>query len=458
MGSPYLCGVTLPSRWNVWRWSAHYITQRAAAIESDWSNVRILHLPGTFFPRGKGGKEVFVNNLIKHLPEHEHVVVIHGSETSYIFQGVPVHVLPHPTISDRRYSYFSLVYDDLPGFGAALDEYNPDIVHFHDFCAGASLSHLRMCKEKKLRTLVTYHTPGTSCLQRGLTFKGIEPCDGRIDLTRCTVCRYSSRGWGAIARVASLIEPNFDKTGKVFLRRSTSLYYRSWCEFFQKVDAVQVHAPWVEKLLVANDVPSEKIHAIEMGGHPTVSMTSPRPARDNKVLKLGFVGRCAHIKGIHLLIDAVNKIPLHYELEVHFLGPHWEEEFGRQLLARIAGNSRFKTPRYVPPENIVAELRSMDVCVIPSLWPETGPLSLFDAFAAQLPIIGTNLAGIADRVKDGESGLLFKWGDSEDLARKIRQVLDNRELLNQFRRAIPPNHTFAEMATNIGRLYCKMTY
>lgn len=420
--------------------------------------MRILHLAGTFFPRGTGGKEVFVNNLIKHTPEHEHLVLIHGSDASYTFEGIPVEVLPNPTISDQRYSYFSLVYDDIPGFGAVLDRYRPDLVHFHDLCAGASLSHLRVCREKKLKTLVTYHTPGTSCLQRGLVYKGTEPCDGRIDLTRCTVCRYSSRGWGAVAPLASLIETDLDKTGKVFLRRGTSLFYRSWREFFQNIDAIQVHAPWVERLLVLNEVPVRKIHAIEMGGHSSLPATLPRSAQGDGPLKLVFVGRCAHIKGVHLLIDAVNKIPLSYDLEVHFLGSYWEQEYGKQQLSKIAGNSRFKAPRYVPPEKIVEELTSMDVCVIPSLWPETGPLSLFDAFAARLPIIGTDLAGLADRIKDGENGLLFKWNDSEDLARKIQHVLNNRNLLEQFARAIPPNHTFADMATAIGQLYDKIIH
>lgn len=436
-----------------------YITQRAAAIESDWTNVRILHLPGTFFPRGKGGKEVFVNNLIKHLPEHEHVVVIHGSETSYTFQGVPVHVLPLPTISDRRYSYFSLVYNDLPGFGAALDEYNPDIVHFHDFCAGASLSHLRYCKAKSLRTLVTYHSPGSSCMQKGLIRANRTPCDGEIIDRRCTRCRYRIKGIpGPLASTLSSIKLPLDNPGRILLRNSTAAFHRSFREFFDTIDAVQVHAQWVRDLLLLNNVTSDKIKLVQLGGHPSIDTLDSVRRNNNLPLRIAFVGRCVNIKGAHILVKAIQKLPLDANIQVHFLGPYWDESsYGKQLKEMTEHDKRFLPPRLVPPENVIGELKGMDVCIIPSLWPETGPLSLLDAFAARVPVIGTDFAGIRERVVHGQNGLLFKWGDSEDLARQIRLVLDNRDLLPRFSRAIRDNYTFAQMASDIGNLYSEIT-
>src|SRR5690554_2517749 len=132
--------------------------------------MKILHLPSTFFPKHTGGKEVFIYQLIKGTPTLDHLVVYHGDEPhqSVLYDGIQVKILPKPVTEDTYGSYWSLLYDDLPGFGETLDQYQPDLVHFHDFCAGASLSHLRLCKARAIRTIVTYHSPGNSCMQKGL--------------------------------------------------------------------------------------------------------------------------------------------------------------------------------------------------------------------------------------------------------------------------------------------------
>ena len=104
--------------------------------------MKILHLPSTFFPRYTGGKEVFTYQLIKNTPQIDHRVVYHSDhdqgDTTY--DGISIRVLPPPVTNDYYRSYWELTYDALPGFRETLDEFRPDLVHFHDFCAGASLS------------------------------------------------------------------------------------------------------------------------------------------------------------------------------------------------------------------------------------------------------------------------------------------------------------------------------
>jgi glycosyltransferase involved in cell wall biosynthesis len=95
----------------------------------------------------------------------------------------------------------------------------------------------------------------------------------------------------------------------------------------------------------------------------------------------------------------------------------------------------------------------MDVCVIPSLWPETGPLTVFDAFAAGLPIIGTNHAGIAERVRDKVDGLLFNWGDANDLADKIQMLVINKNLLSKLKANIDKKPDFKSMSNELLKLY-----
>jgi glycosyltransferase involved in cell wall biosynthesis len=420
--------------------------------------MKIIHLPSTFFPDHTGGKEQFVSQLVQNLPRHQHIVVVHHADErkSYIHKGIRVEVLPQLKTSNYRYSYFSLRFDGLEEFGRLLDEVRPDVVHFHDQSSGASLSHLDLVKSKGIKTLLTYHSPGQSSMQRALIRNGEEPCDGVIDLTRCTVCRYRSSGLPApLAAIAGLVSlPAVDGTGKFMFRKSTALYLNMWREFYSKVDAIQVHAPWVKEMLVGNKVAEKKIHLLQMGGTRSIPSGAIKYSAQRS-LRLVFVGRCTDIKGVHLLVDAVKSLAAS-DIEVHFFGPGWDDDYGKMIRSKVGDDRRFQQPVLLDPDKVGEHVAGMDVAVIPSLWPETGPFTLFDAFAVRVPVIGTRHAGIMEKCRENIDSLLFNWGDAADLASKISAVYHDRELLAKLRSNIRDNRPFSDFAEDIGHVYEKI--
>ena len=64
----------------------------------------------------------------------------------------------------------------------------------------------------------------------------------------------------------------------------------------------------------------------------------------------------------------------------------------------------------------------------PSYYREGVPKSLIDACAIGRPIVTTNSIGCKDVVDDGVSGFLVPVKDSEALARKLRLLIDDKEL------------------------------
>lgn len=79
-------------------------------------------------------------------------------------------------------------------------------------------------------------------------------------------------------------------------------------------------------------------------------------------------------------------------------------------------------------EDIVRYYRMADMLVLPSR-NEVWGLVANEAMACSLPVIASDRTGVAgDIVKDGETGLVFKAGDSEDLAQKIKMLLGDSEL------------------------------
>jgi len=73
----------------------------------------------------------------------------------------------------------------------------------------------------------------------------------------------------------------------------------------------------------------------------------------------------------------------------------------------------------------------MDMVVVPSLFEGFG-LTAAEAMAAGLPVIASDIDGLAEVVLDGESGILFPAGNSRALAAPLILLLNNPQLAKQF--------------------------
>jgi glycosyltransferase involved in cell wall biosynthesis len=79
------------------------------------------------------------------------------------------------------------------------------------------------------------------------------------------------------------------------------------------------------------------------------------------------------------------------------------------------------------PEHFIA---AADVFCLPS-YREGFGVVVIQAASAGIPSIGSRIYGIADTIEDGITGLLFKTGDQDDLALKMKQFLDTSETIKQ---------------------------
>jgi glycosyltransferase involved in cell wall biosynthesis len=60
--------------------------------------------------------------------------------------------------------------------------------------------------------------------------------------------------------------------------------------------------------------------------------------------------------------------------------------------------------------------------VVPSEWYENAPLSIMEASALERPVIGANIGGIPELIREGETGYVFTSGSVESLAQVLREV------------------------------------
>jgi glycosyltransferase involved in cell wall biosynthesis len=60
-------------------------------------------------------------------------------------------------------------------------------------------------------------------------------------------------------------------------------------------------------------------------------------------------------------------------------------------------------------------------------------LTVLEANACGTPVIASNVQGLRDAVKDGETGLLYTYGDVSELASKITSMIQDEPLRNRLR-------------------------
>jgi glycosyltransferase involved in cell wall biosynthesis len=86
-------------------------------------------------------------------------------------------------------------------------------------------------------------------------------------------------------------------------------------------------------------------------------------------------------------------------------------------------------------------MENLDVVVVPSIWLENSPLVIMEAQAAGLPVITTNLGGMAEMVRHEQTGLLFARNDVADLTRQLKRLINEPGLVRKLAGGIGPVRT-----------------
>jgi glycosyltransferase involved in cell wall biosynthesis len=146
------------------------------------------------------------------------------------------------------------------------------------------------------------------------------------------------------------------------------------------------------------------------------------PRRDRTAEVVG-VGRFAYPKDFATLLEALRLVEA--PCRVRLVGD------GPELDAVASALDRMGLSRRVQLLGARADvpdlLASSDIFVLSSR-SEGFPVSVLEAMAAGLPVVATDVGGVAEAVEEGETGFLVPAGDSEALARGLERLLVDGEL------------------------------
>ncbi|QJW35983.1 glycosyltransferase family 4 protein [Cellulosimicrobium protaetiae] len=177
----------------------------------------------------------------------------------------------------------------------------------------------------------------------------------------------------------------------------------------------------------------DRVRAVP-NGVDVEAFDGPRPPREG-VTRVAFVGRVIRDKGVHVLLDAVRRLD-RPDLQVTVVGrPGFAADAPltayEQELRRAAAGTRttVEFASFVPRPALPAILRSTDVLVVPSAWPEPFGLTALEGMAAGAAVVASDVGGLPEAVGDG--GLLVPPGDVAALAEALEALADDAGLLGR---------------------------
>ncbi len=436
--------------------------------------MKIVLLCGYYYPDTVGGTEAYVEALGHDLQRRGHKVTVAAPSSSeekqeYTHNGLQV--LRYPVAQDpgRAEVQRRAAPKYLEVWGDWLQRTRPDVVHMHSLTRGCSVAHVRAATEHDIPYYITVHVPKVTCPRGTLMRWGTTPCDGEIRPTRCGACVLQDRGlskpmaWATSAASRTGIGSSIPGSLGTVLQRAPLIQQRkerlqSWME---SAEHVVVVADWLKEVLERNDIPGEHVTVSRHGLSEDMCATQ-REAAEKRILhdpsqplRIGFVGRFTEVKGPHVLVEAVRRLPEDVALEVQLYGmaqSKQDQEYLSGMKQRAQDETRVQFRGPMTDENRVDAFATFDVLAVPSIWFETGPFTVLEAFAAGIPVLGSNHGGIAERVTDGKNGVLVPPGDAKAWGDALRKLWGWHRA-DRWNWSLPELRTSGEIAEEMEQMY-----
>lgn len=384
--------------------------------------IRILMIAHAHPDHSRGGGEIAAYNLHNRLnlsDEHTSVFLarharpelLHGG-TPMAGTGRPAEIIMYANMPDWfRFSQpdKAMIWRD---FRQTLKTTRPDVVHLHHYLfLGLELIREIRNFDPTIRIVLTLHEYWAICHNEGQMIKKDQ-----------TLCHESSPA--ACAQCFTL------RTSQDFMLRK--LFIRS---HFDLIDAFVSPSHFLKKRYVDWGLAENRVHVIEniLADEQDIASTTiaglNQPPIDT--LQLAYFGQINWFKGLDLLLEAIELLPKQMQSRIRLVinGSGLEQqpaELQKNIQSRLGEMKHIVTLRgaYTQAE-LPALMHATHWMIMPSRWWENSPVVILEAAKHGVPVICSNIGGMAEKVIDGKTGVHFQARRADSLAGALIWAINN---------------------------------
>jgi O-antigen biosynthesis protein len=372
-------------------------------------SLRLLVVNIFFAPRSFGGATIVAEEMAKRLHEMPDTDVFVftsrvGSSVQYTLRrydhdGIPVISVHLPSQNDSIADFDNPEMADV--FADVLRAIEPDVVHFHSL-QGLSASIVRPCQEMHIPYIVTVHDAWWLCPRQFMVRQDGAYCfQTKINQDVCKACMPEARHLEQRFRILQQ-----RLAGAAFILSPSESHRR---------------------LHTANGLPADRVLVHRNGIRMPVGS---RRRRGSRVVRFGYVGGTATLKGFHLVRRAFEEIvESNYELVIV------DNTLNLGFSSIDTSDWHIRGGIEVVPAFGQAELdgffETLDVLLFPSQWKESFGLIVAEALARDVWVVVTEGGGAAEFVVDGENGTIIPLvNDPRPLRNAILELLSDWQRLS----------------------------
>lgn len=184
---------------------------------------------------------------------------------------------------------------------------------------------------------------------------------------------------------------------------------------------------------------SEKVHMLRLG--IDLSRFHPDRRHPRERFTIVNVARLNKMKGHVYLLDALVALGKRgYDIDLRLVGGGEMQDQVLEMVRERGLNDRVTVLGNQPREVVVEEIHSAHLHVLTSIVLPNGeteglPIALVESMAAGVPSIASGVAGVAELIEDGVSGIVLTPGNTDDVIEAIARLHDDPELAAAISRA-----------------------
>ena len=278
-------------------------------------------------------------------------------------------------------------------FNFLLNDFKPDVVHLNNIHTQLSPVIARLAHKRRTKVIWTLHDYKLLCPRYDCLRNGNEVCE------ECFVDKHKVLEYKCMknSNLASMLAY---KEGIKWSRKKLEGY----------TDVFICPSQFMYNKMAQGGFDRKKMYTL----CNFIDIERTRRDSYDKEDYYCFIGRLSFEKGIETLIEAARTLP--YHLKIIGGGPLAD------ILKEKAKGANIEFTGYKEWPEIKEIVGKARFSVVPSEWYENNPLSVIEAQCLGTPVLGANIGGIPELIKEGVNGMCFESRNIMDLKNKIEKM------------------------------------